>query len=117
MDFLSYQAANFNMSVGLKNAGEIIQAVLPVVQFSIAESCVKYSECTTYDPFMQQGKPVFSIQYPPGAPSILASTLSDTCRTTGPGAGSANFTTVLKKQSLDGWVEYCDGSTGNTPTS
>jgi len=115
MDFLSCQAASYNMSIGLKNAGEIIQGVMNVVQFSIAESCVQYSECTTYDPFIQAGKPVFSIQYPPGAPSILAATLSNTCATTGPGTGSANFSTVLKKQNLDGWVEYCDGSIGNTP--
>lgn len=103
------------MSIGLKNAGEIIQAVMPVVQFSIAESCVQYSECSIYDPFISAGKPVFSIQYPAGAPGILGITLSGNCATFGPGQGSANFSTVLKKSNLDGWVEYCDASTGTTP--
>lgn len=106
-----------NLILGLKNAGTIIPAVLGVVHFSVNEQCVKYSECNTFQSFINAGKPVFHIEYPDGAGegSIVTAGLSGDvvkrfCAEEGDSKSSQGFSTVLKKMDLDGWVEYCDRS-------
>lgn len=107
--------------MGLKNAGDIIPAVLPLVHFSVNEECVKYGECSTFTPFIDAGKPVFHIEYPDGAGEGDATTqglkedvVQQFCTRTGKGEGSEKFSTVLKKMELDGWVEYCDARVEST---
>ena len=103
------------MSTGLKNAGDIIPSVLSLVAFSVNEQCVQYSECETFAPFIQAGKPVFNIEYPPGAPGNVSSgQVQQICSRTGQSQGAGNFSTVIKTLELDGWVEYCNGDTYNT---
>jgi hypothetical protein len=95
--------------MGLKNAGDIIDDVLPIVDFSVNEQCVQYSECTTFEAFIKAGKPVFHIEYPDGAGSDLKTeTVEHYCNREGDAEGSDKFSTVLKKMDLDGWVETCD---------
>ncbi|KAK8924333.1 hypothetical protein H634G_06468 [Metarhizium anisopliae BRIP 53293] len=109
--FLSSEAASYNMSTGLKNAADIIDDVLDVVAFSVNEQCVENSECESYAPFIQAGKPVFNIEYPSdaGAARGVSSAVStDICSRRGKSQGAENFSTVIKKMNLDGWVEYCD---------
>ena len=111
MAYLSSITVPLNLTLGLKNAGDIIAAVLPIVHFSVNEQCVKYSECATFAPFIAAGKPVFHIEYPDdaGAQQGLAEdVVGEYCSTNGKGDGSQDFSTVLKKMELDGWVEYCD---------
>lgn len=116
--FLSNEARSRNLTIGLKNAGAIISKVLPVVQFSVNEQCVKYSECTNYAPFVAAGKPVFHIEYPDGdsdsTPKLSTSTSAKYCSDSGDGDGAERFSTVLKKMDLDGWVEYCNRATATT---
>jgi hypothetical protein len=101
--------------MGLKNAGEIIPNVLPLVQFSVNEECVANAECDKFKPFIDANKPVFHIEYPKDSPKIATDVKDSMCSATGDAAGSNNFSTVLKNMDLDGFVEYCDGSTANTP--
>lgn len=108
-------ASSYNMSIGLKNAGDIIPKVIGFVDFSVNEQCAEYSECETFEPFIKAGKPVFHIEYPKGAPKIDASRAAALCSDSGIGAGSARFSTVLKKMELDGFVQYCDGKQYTTP--
>ena len=115
VEFLSSQAHAQNLSVGLKNAGDIIPSVLSQVDFSVNEQCVQYNECETFAPFVTAGKPVFHIEYPAGAPDVSSSKMKQSCANTGSGKGSAGFSTVIKKMDLDGWVMYCDGKTYDTP--
>jgi hypothetical protein len=103
------------MAMGLKNAGDIIPKVLNITSFSVNEQCAQYSECETFAPFIKAGKPVFHIEYPNGAPKIDTSRAADLCSHQGIGAGSENFSTVLKKMDLDGFVQYCNGKQYNTP--
>jgi hypothetical protein len=110
MGYLSTYAHNKNLSIGLKNAGAIVSAVLPAVQFSVNEQCVQYSECTTYSPFIDAGKPVFHIEYPSQAKSD-----SGSCKSEGGGSSDSGFSTVLKNMTLDGWVGFCNGTTATTP--
>jgi len=114
MSFLSSTAQQYNMTTGLKNAGEIIPNVLPMVQFSINEGCAVYNECNIYQPFIAANKPVFRIEYPAGAPgSVAASKLKSLCTA----SGSDGMSLAIKDMNLDGWVEYCDGTSANTTTT
>lgn len=106
------------MSMGLKNAGDIIPQVLPVVDFSVNEQCVEHAECDTFKAFIDDGKPVFHIEYPKAAGSDLTTeTVKHFCGREGDAEGSDDFSTVLKTMDLNGWVEYCDGNVEVTSIS
>lgn len=66
VNFLANAAHARNMSIGLKNAGDIIPSVIKNMQWSVNEQCAQYNECDTYAVFPQNGKPVFHIEYPKG---------------------------------------------------
>ncbi|KAH7394492.1 glycoside hydrolase superfamily [Pyrenochaeta sp. MPI-SDFR-AT-0127] len=117
MTYLSSLTVPLNLTLGLKNAGGIISAVLPIVHFSVNEQCVQYGECSTFSPFIKAGKPVFHIEYPQGAgegevetQGLKEDEVKKFCGREGKAEGSEGFSTVLKKMKLDGWVEYCDKS-------
>jgi hypothetical protein len=117
MAYLSTLTTPFNLSLGLKNAGDIIEFVLPVVDFSVNEQCVQEEECDTFHAFINADKPVFHIEYPDGTGSeqgLKDAVKKKYCGTT---AATDGFSTVLKNMDLDGWVEYCDGSVETTPTN
>lgn len=101
--------------MGLKNSLDIIPAVLPITYFQVNEQCVDNSECEAVSAYINASKPVFHIEYPDGAPNLKASDVHRYCDDQGDSAGEAGFQTVLKNMDLDGWVEYCDGSTATTP--
>lgn len=105
--FLGTEAAALNMAIGLKNAGSIISNVLDSVQFAVNEQCAELNECSTFQPFIDAGKPVFHIEYPNGAPSVASTAVDKLCQW----SGVNKFSTVIKKMSLDGWVEFCDYKT------
>ncbi|KAK0386714.1 hypothetical protein NLU13_6549 [Sarocladium strictum] len=109
MTFLSQQAQSFNMSIGLKNAGDIIPDVLPHVHFSVNEQCVEYSECETFAAFIKDNKPVFNIEYPKEWKA--ASVNQQICSEKGKAQGTEGFSIVIKDMDLDKKVEYCDGKT------
>ncbi|KAF2089034.1 glycoside hydrolase family 114 protein [Saccharata proteae CBS 121410] len=112
MSFLSATATNLSLAIGLKNAGEIIPEVLNMTHFSVNEQCVENDECDTFSPYVQAGKPVFHIEYPAEMPHTPTSSI---CSNTGDSEGSTDFSTVLKKMDLDGWVELCNGLQVTTP--
>lgn len=103
--------------MGLKNAGDIIPEVLRMVDFSVNEQCVEYAECNTFKAFIDAGKPVFHIEYPKDAGSDLSTdTVKHYCEREGDADGADEFSTVLKRMDLNGWVEYCDQSVEVTAT-
>lgn len=61
---------------------------------------------------MNASKPVFHIEYP--KEKAGAKVASEVCSDTGDAEGSAGFSTVKKNLNLDGWVEYCNGTTFTT---
>jgi hypothetical protein len=109
--FLAAKAHSLNMSIGLKNAGDIIPSVLSVVDFSVNEQAVQYDECASFAAFIKAGKPVFHIEYPEELKPKLVKSLREK---SGPAKASVGFSTLLKKMDLDGWVEFSDGTIGNT---
>jgi len=119
LQFLSNQARNHTLAIGLKNAGSIIPDVLDIMSFSVNEQCVQYSECGTFAPFVHAGKPVFHIEYPndESLNNVAKSAVEDLCSGDGSASGSTDFSTVIKNMNLNGWVEYCNGTTADTATS
>ena len=103
VNFLADAAHARNLSVGLKNAGEIIPQVLGKMEWAVNEQCVQYEECSTWQPFVEAGKPVFNIEYPDGAPNVAAQKVQSICDN----SDSKGFETVLKEMDLDDWVEVC----------
>ncbi|PNY25782.1 Uncharacterized protein TCAP_04282 [Tolypocladium capitatum] len=110
IQFLRVEADRYNMSLGLKNAGEIVQDVLNITDFCVNESCSLKPECPLFAPYIQQGKPVFRIEYPANVPNINPAEAKKMCES----PGSQGFSTLLKPLQLVGWVQYCDGQIFNT---
>ena len=79
VNFLTHAAHARNLSIGLKNAGEIIPQVLGQMQWAVNEQCVQYGECATWRPFVEAGKPVFNIEYPDGTPHVAAQKVDSIC--------------------------------------
>jgi len=119
VQFLSSIARPLNLTLGLKNAGSIVSAVLPLVDFSVNEQCAQYNECNKFQPFIASGKPVFHIEYPAGDSSLQQTVEAngfsdDTKKRACDAIGSNGFSTILKKMELDGWAQYCAGKVEST---
>ncbi|WP_241693801.1 endo alpha-1,4 polygalactosaminidase [Pseudomonas sp. OTU750018] len=61
--WLSQQAHEHNLAIALKNAVELIPALVDDFDFALNESCYAYKECEAYRLFRQQGKAVFIAEY------------------------------------------------------
>ncbi|KAJ1663017.1 hypothetical protein EV178_005382 [Coemansia sp. RSA 1646] len=108
VNWLATEAHARGMSVGLKNAGDIIDSVIDNMQWSVNEQCAQYGECDTYAVFADKGKPVFHIEYPKGdstnnSNNVSASKLKSACVFN----GSAKFSTLIKNMNLDSWFQLC----------
>jgi hypothetical protein len=51
------------MVVGYKNLVEQVDTYVDLFDFAVNEECNKYNECTGYQPFIDQEKPVLGIMY------------------------------------------------------
>lgn len=108
MLFLSTQAHQRALSIGLKNAGAIIPSVINSTEWSVNEQCLQYNECDTYSAFIQQNKPVFHVEYPKGEDvsndqAISASQRNEICDS----QSADGFSTIIKNIDLDTWIESC----------
>lgn len=61
--FLSNQARQRGLKIGLKNDLEQIPDLLPFFDWALNEQCFYYKECRLLLPFIEAGKPVFVIEY------------------------------------------------------
>ncbi|KAI7448635.1 hypothetical protein KC336_g702 [Hortaea werneckii] len=114
--FLSQQAQANGLSIGLKNAAEIVSDIEFDVHFSVVEECTEYEECGNFAPFINANKPVFQIEYPSKTDSgnVSPNKISRICSNKQGAAGSDGFSIILKDESLDGWAQYCDGEAVRT---
>ena len=110
--FLASEGSSLGLSVGLKNAGEIVPKVVQAMQWSVNEQCIQYEECDLYTPFIKAGKPVFNVEYPKGDKSndkpIDPTKLSKICDQEAD--DSDGFSTIVKNLNLDAWIELCNGT-------
>lgn len=102
VEFLSEYAHAQNLSIGLKNGGAIVDRVFNVTEWVVVEQCIQYDECEDYQPYVEEGKPVFNVEYPDRS-SLSASGVSKYCNY----KDSVGFMTILKNLDLDGWIESC----------
>ncbi|PMB72475.1 hypothetical protein BM221_002580 [Beauveria bassiana] len=114
LGFLHDEASKYNMALGLKNAADIIDDVMHLVDFSVNEQCAadqENPECESFHKFIEAGKPVFHIEYPPedDAQTYPDDLREEICARKGSGKGSDEFSTVFKRMNLDGWVQFCNG--------
>ena len=103
VNWLTDEAHARSMSIGLKNGGAILDQVVGRMQWSVNEQCVQYGECEVFRPFIEQGKPVFHIEYPDSTPDVSASEVATVCED----EGAKGFSTVLKEMGLGDWVVEC----------
>lgn len=103
LGFLADTAHSRGLSIGLKNAGDLVTSVLDMMEWHVNEQCLEYNECQLFQPFIDAGKPVFHIEYPSDAPAVSSDIKAATC-----GATSASgFSTLLKTLDLSAWVDPC----------
>lgn len=108
VNFLAGEAHARNMSIGLKNAGQIIDSVIDNMQWSVNEQCVQYTECDTFTAFTDANKPIFHIEYPKGDDTNNNDDVTSAQKETAcVFEGSDKFSTVIKNMDLDNWVEFC----------
>ena len=107
MAFLADAAIQRNLSIGLKNAEEIIPEVINFMQWSVNEQCEQYDECDTFRPFIQQNKPIFHVEYPKGNTNNNDPVSSDTFNKICDSKSAAGFSTIIKNLNLDSWIESC----------
>jgi hypothetical protein len=87
-----------NLSVGLKNDIDQLNALAPWFDWALNEECYPYDECAAYaGNFLQQGKAVFHAEY------ATADKLGEVCAVTQP----LQISTILKKLDLDAWQATC----------
>ncbi|KAF2501343.1 hypothetical protein BU16DRAFT_196515 [Lophium mytilinum] len=110
--YLATTAKSKNLAIGLKNALAIIPDVVDSIQFAVNEQCHEYDECDVYSDLTNQGKPVFNVEYPDSAPKVSTSDRTKFCAA----YDGVTLSTTLKTLDLDGWVEFCDGTTATTST-
>ncbi|KAK5069128.1 hypothetical protein LTR64_008464 [Lithohypha guttulata] len=105
--FLADEAHQRGLSIGLKNALEIVPEVVDTMQWSVNEQCVEYNECNALSPFIQQNKPVFHVEYPKGDVNDDRSVSMDARAKACEALGESNFSTIIKNTDLDEWIETC----------
>ncbi|RMZ80589.1 hypothetical protein DV738_g2715, partial [Chaetothyriales sp. CBS 135597] len=108
LEFLADEAAARNLSIGLKNALEIVESVITRMQWSVNEQCLQYDECDRLAPFISQQKPVFHVEYPKGDnkyndKQVSTNIFEGICDS--PSCGG--FSTIIKNANLDTYTQFC----------
>lgn len=62
--FIANTAHEYNLSVGLKNDLDQLEALVGYYDFAVNEQCFQYDECERYSVFTDSNKPVFNAEYP-----------------------------------------------------
>lgn len=60
---LAEEAHGRGLTIGLKNALELIPDLVGSFDFAVNEQCAEYDECGVYAPFVDADKPVFGAEY------------------------------------------------------
>lgn len=100
--FLAAEAHARGLSVGLKNALELVPKLLPHFDWALNEECLSYKECALLAPFIQAQKAVFHVEY------VDQSSQGAAKKTAVCGQSSiTGFSTLIKTWDLDAWRLSC----------
>ena len=61
--WLAEEAHARGLSIGLKNAVELVPDVVDIFDWSLNERCMEFNECARLSPFIEAGKAVFHVEY------------------------------------------------------
>ena len=98
LQWLADQAHERGLTIGLKNAPELVPAAVTFVDFAVVEQCATYRFCREFDPFVDAGKPVFDVEYREDG-----ATLDSVC----PIGRAHGISMVLANLDLDGDGDDC----------
>ncbi len=106
--FLADEAHSRNLSLALKNAGNIVSSVVGIVEYCVQEQCIQFDNCGQFMPFIHANKPVFHVEYPKGDTTnnnklIATDKKSSICDN----SAAAGFSTIIKNMNLDDFIEPC----------
>ena len=102
--WIANQAHLRGLTVGLKNSGDQVPALVDYFDFDLNEQCHEYDECDQLAPFTLQAKPVFNVEYPGGQAEADA-LVGSLC----PQAAGEQLRTIMLPYELDGsWRVACD---------
>jgi hypothetical protein len=62
--YLASEAHKRGLAIGLKNDLDQVIDLVDYFDFAINEQCLEYNECDVLTVFVNQGKPVFHVEYP-----------------------------------------------------
>jgi hypothetical protein len=108
-----------SLLIGQKNAPEVADKLVSVLDFAVLESCLDDVFCGKFQPYIQAKKHVLQIEYPKSIPQMGVLSGLDAIRYCGlSGTTDGQFSKVLKFASaqLDGWGQYCGQRSFQTPT-
>lgn len=104
--------------IGQKNAPEIAADLVSTLDFAVLESCRGTSDaneeswpfCSDFQTYIDAGKPVLQIEYPPSVEKSGEVSSSDMDYYCSPDESDEGFSKIIKWASaqLDGWGQYCD---------
>ncbi|MEV7021863.1 endo alpha-1,4 polygalactosaminidase [Kitasatospora sp. NPDC093558] len=92
---LAQLAHERGLAIGLKNDLDQIPALLNDFDFAVNEECSQFDECDRVEPFVQQGKAVFHVEYKVGTDQFCAK------------AKSLGFSSMQKQLDLNAWRKPC----------
>ncbi|KAF4445086.1 hypothetical protein F53441_11010 [Fusarium austroafricanum] len=111
--------------VGQKNAPEIAEDLASTLDFAVLESCRGTTDpneenwpfCEDFQTFIDAGKPVLQIEYPPSVEKTGKLSPSDNTYYCTPKDEDKGFSKIIKWASaqLDGWGQYCGEEPFRTP--
>ncbi|KAM0198100.1 hypothetical protein ACHAPA_009237 [Fusarium lateritium] len=111
--------------VGQKNAPEIAEDLVSSLDFAVLESCRGTTDpaeenwpfCEDFQTYIDAGKPVLQIEYPPSVEKTGKLSSSDKTYYCTPKDEDTGFSKIIKWASaqLDGWGQYCGEEPFRTP--
>ncbi|KAL2684950.1 hypothetical protein Neosp_006043 [[Neocosmospora] mangrovei] len=113
--------------VGQKNAPEIAEDLVSTLDFAVLESCRGNSDpneeswpfCEDFQTYIDAGKPVLQIEYPPSVEKTGKVSASDEKYYCTAEDEDKGFSKIIKWASaqLDGWGQYCGEEPFRTPAA
>lgn len=103
LSFLSSEAHQRGLAVGLSNSPERVTFAQPWFEFVIQVSCLEHGECDAYRPFLDANKPVLHVEFVDDAADgseRLVAICQDPSR--------VGYSTILKLTGLDAWRLACE---------
>ena len=99
---MAREAHQRGLSIGLKNALGLVDALQPNFDWALNESCLSYDECAMLRPYIDAGKAVFHAEYIDDV-SEASAKQAQVCGD----ASISDFSTLIFTWDLDGWAVGC----------